>query len=143
MGTFGEYLEIKVLDLIWGSTGFVPSTKIYFGLTSATLTSTGEEYSGAEPSTATGYARVYVGNTSANFIGAETSGTVAVKYNSTSITFPTVANSSWPTVNYAFCTNASCSSGYLLCWGALTTPKSLAVGDTASFSSGAFKITLD
>jgi hypothetical protein len=143
MGTFGAYLEQYVLDHIWGSTGArtAPAT-LYFGLCTTDISSSGEEYVGKEPSTAGAYARVAITNTSSNFTTAETSGGVGVKYNAVAITFPQFTTAS-TTITYAFCVTASCSTGSLLCWGALTTSKTLASGDTASFAANAFKITLD
>jgi len=144
MGTFSATIEAKVLDEIFGGFAYTPTTSLYVGLSDSTITSSGFEYVGNEPSTDTGYARVHIDNTtSTNWTDAETSADVGVKFNAVAITFPVVAASSWPNVSYAFIVTASCSTGELICWGALTTDKDLAVGDTASFAAGAFKITLD
>lgn len=143
MGTFGAYLEQRVLDHVFGSTGaWTASTSLYFGLCTTDVTSSGYEYSGKEPAT-TDYARVAITNTSSNFTAAETSGGVGVKYNAVAITFSAVTCSSWATVTYAFITATSSTNAPTIAWGALTTSKDVGVGDTASFAANAFKITLD
>jgi len=143
MGTFGAYLEQYVLDHIWGSTGArtAPAT-LFFGLCTTDITSSGGEYVGKEPSTAGAYLRVEITNTSSNFTAAETSADVGVKYNAVAITFAQFTTASTE-ITYAFVCDTSSAEGNLLAWGALTTSKTLASGDTASFAANAFKITLD
>jgi len=153
-GTFSAYIEQQVLDGMMGSTkvigAWVNSTMLYFGLCTTDITSTGGstgyEFVGKEPSTVTGYQRVAIANSAAtNYSMAETSGAVSVKYNNVAITFPTVAASSWGHVTHAFVCDSSSSTTTekMLCYGELTVHKDLDVGDTASFSTGSFKITLD
>jgi len=145
MGTFGEYLEAKVLDEAFGATAFAASSSLFFGLCTTDITSSGGEYVGTEPSSLTGYQRVEIDNVSSNFTAAATSNTCSIKFNNVAITFPVVAASSWDTVTHAFvCDTSSCAdAGNLYCWGELTVHKDLDVGDTASFAANSFKITLD
>ena len=154
-GTFSAYMEQQVLDGMMGSTkvigAWVNSTSLFFGLcttdiSSSGVTSGGWEFVGKEPSTITLYQRVPIHNSNAtNYSMAETSGAVSVKYNNVAITFPTVAGSSWAHVTHVFvCDSSSCTNTEkMLCYGELTVHKDLDVGDTASFSTGSFKITLD
>ena len=143
MGTFGAYLEQKVLDEAFGKTDFVAPTPLYFGLCTTDITSSGGEYVGKEPSTVTSYARVAITNTATNFTMAETSGGKGVKYNAVAISFPAVTCSSWAHVTYAFVSDTSSNEGNLMAWGELTVHKDLDAGDTASFAVKSFKITLD
>ena len=152
MGTFGAYLEQMLLDSAFGKVAFTASTSLYIGLCTAAVNSTSTSIS-TEPSTLTGYTRVAVTNTTTNWDLAETSGAYSIKVNLGSLTFPVVAGSSWPNVAYAFVCDTSSNTNFaatatstqsgLYAWGALTTDKDLAVGDTASFAAAAFKITLD
>jgi hypothetical protein len=147
-GTFGEYLEAKVLQHVFGSTGaWTASTGLFFGLCTTDISSSGGEYTGKEPSTVTGYTRVYLANTSSNFSLPTTTGTgstaATAQYNAVVITFPTVTASSWAHVTHAFVSDTSSQVGNMLCFGELTAHKDLDAGDTASFAANSFKITLD
>jgi hypothetical protein len=142
MGNFSDYLANKLLDLNFGHVTFASSSTYYFGLSTATLTSTYLGTNIPEPSTANNYARVAYSNVASNWTSAESSGTVCVTYNTAAISFSTCNTTGWGAITNAFIADTA-TGGNLLVWGALTTPKTISTGDSASFAANAFKITLD
>jgi hypothetical protein len=133
---FSNYLENKVLDLLFGSTAYsVPGT-LYIGLSTDTIDDTTTGSTVVEPSGGA-YARVAVTNDKTTWSTAS-NGSVQ---NDIDILFPE-ATASWGTVTHMFIADAV-SGGNILVWGALTTTKAIGVGDTAKFSAGDLVINLD
>lgn len=136
MGSFSNYLELEVLDHVFGGSDYTRPATLYIALctTAPTDASTGSTI--VEPSGGS-YARVSVTNNATNFPAAS----AGAKANDTAITFPT-ASASWGTVTHMAICDAS-SAGNVLAWGALTASKTVDSGDTVSFAIGDLDITLD
>lgn len=138
MGSYGNYLEAKVLDAVFGQTALPAIGTVYVALYTATPTdanASGTEVTGG------GYARVAVTNNVTNWPAA--SGTAPTrKANGTAITFP-APTANWGTIT-SFAIYDASTAGNELAWGALTTNKTVNNGDAApSFAAGALTIDLD
>ncbi len=125
--SFSNYLENKVLLHVFGATAYTAPSTLYVALFTS---DPGETGSGTEVSGGS-YARQTIAFT---VTGNQASNTSAVE-------FPT-ATGSWGTITYAAVYDAL-SSGNLLAYGALTTPKTIASGDVLRIPAGDFDINLD
>jgi hypothetical protein len=125
--SFSNYLENKVLLHVFGATAYTAPSTLYVALFTS---DPGETGSGTEVSGGS-YARQTITFT---VTGNQASNTSAVE-------FPT-ATGSWGTITYAAVYDAL-SSGNLLAYGALTTPKTIASGDVLRIPAGDFDINLD
>jgi hypothetical protein len=128
MAGFTNTLENALLDHIFSVASYTAPV-IWVGLwtTAPTDTSTAGE------STGTDYTRV-----KSTTWAAGSSGQTA---NSTAIAFPT-AGASWGTIEYfAVCTSSL--AGDMIMYSSLTTSKTVALGDSLTFSSGSLVVTLD
>jgi len=122
-----DYLEQKILDDIFGISAFsVPGT-VYVALFTAAPSDSG----GGTEVSGNAYGRVAVTNSGTNW--TRTGSQVA---NATAITFATPTPSGWGTVTHFGVFDAS-TSGNLLIWAALTTPRLTAAGTAVSFAIGA------
>jgi len=132
-GSFSDYLELELLDHVFGGADYTRPATLYVGLYTAAPTDAGggTEVSGGS------YARVAVTNNDTNWPAAA----AGAKANGTAITFPT-ATGDWGTV-VAFGIFDADEAGNLLAWADLTVSKAIGSGDTASFAIGALDITLD
>lgn len=153
-GSKSNYLSKKVLDHILGNSAYTAPTTVYVGLwksLSAALTDASSGSATGEVSASgTAYGRVAISNNATNWPNASGS-TTALKQNGLSIAWAT-ATAAWTepatptspaeTISQFALLDAS-SSGNILFWGSLTTPKAIGAGDTASFSAGALTITED
>lgn len=128
-----NYLENKLLGLLFGSTAYSVPANLYIALFTAAPDDTG----GGTEVAGGSYARAAVTNNSTNF-PVPTTGTSS---NANAITFAQ-ATASWGTVTHFGIFDAS-SAGNLLVWGALTVPKTVANNDTVSFAAGQLEISLD
>lgn len=122
-------------------------TTLHVGLFTASPSDTG---GGTEVSTsATGYARVPITSSLANWAGTQSAGsttastgTSGTTSNNNSITF-NAPTGNWGTV-VAFGIFDAASGGNLLVWGALTTSKTVNNGDAApAFAAAALSIQID
>ena len=134
-GSFSDFLELEVLDHVFGAAAYTAPVTIYVGLWTAALTdastgSTASEVSGGS------YARVAVTNNATNFPAAS----AGAKSNGTAVTFP-AATASWGTVTHVGLLDAA-TTGNMLAWADLTTSKTISDGDTASFAVGDIDFTL-
>lgn len=138
-GSKSNYLENALLDHVLGSIPLTPPSVVYVALSSANYA---EAATGASMNElaggATGYARVAVTN---NLTSWPPSGTSSTKQNGVTITFP-AATAAWVEARSFYLVDAL-SGGNILYGGDLTTPRTLLVGDTASFGPGAIIITED
>ena len=131
MGSFADYLELKLLDHIVGKISYSMPT-VYIGLSTADPT---DDASGlAEPSSGS-YARV---STAGGDWNAAASGAID---NANEITFPE-ATGSWGTITH-FALFDAASGGNMIAYGALASSTAVENGDTASFAAGTLDITLD
>lgn len=147
MGSFSDFLEARLLNHVWGNTAMTVSGTLYVGLATASITDATTGITVTEPPTTSGgnptaYARVSVTNNTTNWPNA-TGTSPTTKQNGTAINFPQ------STTNWGTCTDffigdgAAVSTGAILGWGTLTTPKTISSGDSASFAINAITITLD
>jgi hypothetical protein len=138
MAGFSDFLEKELLDHVFGNAAYTAPATLYMALFTATPSDSG---GGTEVSTAgTAYDRADITNNATNFPAA--SGTnPTLKSNGTVISFAQ-ATASWGTVSHWGIFDAN-TAGNLLVWGAITTPKLIDTGDTASFAIGDLDITLD
>lgn len=130
-GSKSDYLENKILDLVWGNQAFSPPSTIYVALFTAAPNDAGggTEVSGGS------YSRVGVQNNATNWPAA--SG--GQKENGTAINFPQ-ATLAWGTVVAVGFFDAA-TNGNLLAWADLAASKAVGVGDTISFPAGNIMIT--
>lgn len=137
MGSFSDFLELELLDHVFGNAAYSAPATIYIALYTAAPSDSG---GGTEVSTSdwTNYARVAVTNNATNFPAAS----AGAKSNGTDIDFGTATISSAPTVVAAAALDAS-SGGNFLAWGALTENKTINNGDPVTFGTGDFDLTLD
>ena len=126
--SFSNYLELKLLDHVFGGSTFTQPTDIYVSLHSADPGETGA----SELAATNGYAREVC------TFGAAASGAVA---NDAPVVF-TASGGSWSTATH-FYTWDAVTTGNALVGGALTASKTLGNGDSATFDVGDLVITLD
>jgi hypothetical protein len=138
MGSFGDYLEAKVLDAVFGQTSLPAIATTYIAL--YTVIPTDVSASGTEV-TGGNYARVAFTNNTTNW-PASTGTNPSTKSNGVAVTF-NAPTANWGTV-VGFAIYDAVSGGNELGWSALTTSKTINNGDpAASFAIGALAITLD
>ena len=131
MGSFTDYSENKVLELIVGKTAFTTPAAC-LGLSTTTVTDAGGNVT--EPNSNAGYARNV---TSGAAWSAGSGGTIT---NAVTVGFAT-ANSAWGTiVDFTMCD--SLALGNVTLYGTLSASKTIAVGDNCAFAPGALVFTL-
>jgi len=127
MGSLSDYLELELLDHVFEVGAYTPPT-IYIALSTADPGESGGTI--AEPS-GNGYARV--AHSSWN-----TAATRAIDNNGV-ITFPQ-ASGAWGTITHYAIFDAS-TSGNMLAYGSLATPKSVVNGNTPSIADTEISVT--
>lgn len=144
MAALTNYMENKVLDAWLRAQAFTFPSSSHVGL----FTVAPNEAGGGTEVTAGGYQRAQVTNSLANWAGTQGSGTTAASTgtggttsNNVAVTFP-VATADWGTV-VAFGVFDSATLGNLLFYAALTTPRSITNGSTASFAPGSLTFQID
>jgi len=137
-GSFCDYLDTMLLDGMFGAaTITVPST-MYVGLSTSTIAQAG---TGITEPTDASYLRVVVTNTNTTNWENRIAGNI--KKNKLAFTFPTFTTAS-ALVTYFFLADDTMSGGgNILLYGQLTNPKTIDVGDTASFAIHDLIITLN
>lgn len=132
MGSFTDYTENAVLAHIVGKTSFTMPAA-YVGLSTTTVTDAGGNVT--EPNSNAGYARAV---TSGGAWSVASGGYIT---NVATIPF-TQANSSWGSItDYTLCN--SLALGNVTIYGALTTAKTIGIGDNGAFAPGTLVFTLD
>jgi len=129
--SFSDYLEIKVLDHVFGKAPYTMPTA-YVGLSTADPLDTGAGL--AEPAGGA-YGRV---TTAAVDWNSAATGSIS---NANALTFPT-ATASWGTVTH-FAIFDAVTAGNVLSSGALTLSKVVGSGDTVKFDVGQLTATLN
>jgi hypothetical protein len=135
--SFSNYLELEILDHVWGNAAYTAPATLYFGLSSTTPAEDGTNVT--EPSSGS-YARVAVTNNATNFPAAA----AGAKANGTAITWPQ-ASGDWLTganLTYVVIYDAP-TGGNFLGYGLLDVAKPVFSGDTASIAIGTFIVTLN
>lgn len=145
MTAFTDWFENKLIDQLFRGQAYSFPATLYIALFTTTPTDStgGTEVSGGN------YARVAVTSSMANWSGTQSqgsttasTGTNGTTYNNGAITFPT-PSASWGTINGVGIFDAS-SSGNLLMYSALTTPKTVNNGDAApQFQAYALSFQVD
>lgn len=133
MGGFSDYLELEVLDHLFGAQSFSPPATYYMALFTVAPSDAG----GGTEVAGNNYSRVSVANNTTNWNTAASGQTS----NKVAITFP-VASGSWGTV-VAFALFDASSAGNLIAWAVLGTAKVVGSGQAAQFAAGQLVITLD
>jgi hypothetical protein len=132
MSAFSDYLELKVLDHLFGATPYPAPATLYFGLFKTTPTDSG----GTEVTIGTGgYARASTDNTVANFPNAS----AGAKKNGVAIVFPE-ATTAWGAVIGVGIFDAA-TGGNLLMHTSIPT-RDVQVGDAPRFAVNGLTITL-
>jgi len=121
MGQLSYYADNLIINALLRATDLTAPVTVYLALytTNPTASDTGAEVAGGS------YARQAV------TFGAPTNGSAS---NSADITFP-VASGSWGTITHAGIRD-NISSGHLLFYGPLTSPKVIGAGDIFKFNTG-------
>lgn len=138
-GSKSDFLEAAILNYMLGGGALTKPATLFIALSTAVFV---DSATGTAMTEVTGgaYARVAVTNDATNWPNA-TGNSPATKNNGTTITFPT-ATAAWGTVASFYVVDAA-SLGNVLYGGDLTTPKAIAIGDTASFAATSITITED
>jgi len=130
MGSFGDYLENKVLDHVTGNSSYSAPT-VYVAASTADPTDDG---SGAAEPSGNSYARVA---TSAATWGDAASGSITTV---TDIEFPE-ATGSWGTITHIALYDAS-TNGNMLAHGALAASQAVSSGEVLRITAGNLTLTL-
>lgn len=131
MGAFSDYMEGKIVDSFLRNTAYTPAATVYLAL----FESDPGEASGGTETSFTNYARQ-----AAAWTAIDGSGQTK---NSALITFPANANASASVVITHVCIFDAATAGNRLLYAALTSSKTLAVGDVLAFAINACVFTLD
>jgi hypothetical protein len=132
-GSFSDFLELEVLDHVFGAAAYTAPATLHVSLFTAAPTDAG----GGTEVSGNAYARVAVTNNATNFPAAS----AGAKANGTAITFPQATPAGWGVV-VAFGIHDAASAGNLLAWADLTANKTIDALDTVSFAIGDLDITL-
>lgn len=130
-GSKTDYLELKLLDHVFGGAAFAAPATVYVALYTV---SPGEATLGTEANYA-GYARVAVTNNLSNFPSGNP------KSNGTVFTFPVATGDQ--TGNIAAVGLWDATQTNMLAYSTLTVAKPVLSGDTPSFAVGALVFTED
>ena len=123
-----NYLELKLLDHVLGSTSYSQPSAIYVALSTGSFN---DDASGTELS-GSGYSRKAI------TFGTASSGSIS---NNSAVEFDT-ATGSWGSVGFFGLYDAS-SGGNLLYHGAFSSAKTIATGDILKIASGSLTVSLD
>ncbi|MGL5910789.1 MAG: phage tail fiber protein [Phycicoccus sp.] len=135
---FTDATEQGLLNHVLNGTPFAQITTLHVGLSSTTPNDAGTGFT--EP-VGNGYGRVAVPN---GVWGAPTGTAPAAKSNSSVITFATATGGDWASAALLthFVLMSAVTAGTCIAWGALTVPKAILNGDTASFAIGSLVFRL-
>jgi len=129
--SFSDYLELKVLDHVFGKAAYTIPTA-YVGLSTADPL---DDASGLAEPAGGAYARI---TTAAIDWNAAAAGAIS---NATALAFAT-ATASWGTITH-FAIFDAATAGNLLASGTLTVSKTVGSGDSITFDIGQLNATLD
>lgn len=135
MASFSDYLELKVLDHVFGD-GAYTSPTAYVALCTAAVSdaSTGATITEA---TYTGYARIIINATD---MSAASAGS---KTNSAAITFAACTAGTSTITYFAVCDSVTTGAGNVLMWGTVTSKVVDTSNTPATIAIGALVATLD
>jgi hypothetical protein len=141
-GSFSDFLELEVLDHVFGNAAYSAPATLYVALYTAAPSDSG---GGTEVSTGvwTNYQRAPVTNNATNFpaasAGSKANGTAITAFYSSGTTAAITGTA--PVVTHVGILDAS-TSGNLLAWADLTASKTISNGDTFTFAVSSLTITL-
>lgn len=139
---FSNYLEAKLYDHLLRTATFSKPATLAFALCSGVPVDSNTGANIPELANAAGYARVNYGAPADSGWQVDTAS--AGGANTLPIQWPTCTTTGWGLVSgIAILDSASFGAGNVLFWGALTTPRTVAVGDSPFLASGNLTITLD
>lgn len=135
-GSFSDYTENKVLDLLTGKAAFATPSPLYMALctTLPTDASTGATLVEA---TYTGYARKQTPSTDWN---ASSGGVIS---NANAITFANATGGTSTIVGWALVDSATTGTGNVIAWGSCASTTISSTQTPATFAAGALTISLD
>jgi hypothetical protein len=143
MSAMSDYLENKLIDFILRGQSYTPPATMYVGL----FTGTPGDASFTEVS-GSAYARVAITSSLANWSGTQgsttttaSSGSSGTSYNNAAVNFPT-PTATWGTITAVGLFDAS-TSGNLLFYGLLDTPKTINTSDTVTFPTSSLGVQVD
>ena len=141
-----DYAENKVADVLFRNTAFSESTPasyyVFMSSTACSDSATGTELSGGS------YARVGVTRATTSWKGTHgtttgaSSGTNGTISNAAAITFP-AATADWTAATHWGLIDSSSGAGNIIVCAALTAPRTITTGATASFAIDAMTIQID
>lgn len=145
MAALSNYVENKIIDLIFRGQSFTPPSTLYY----AVFTTAPNDTGGGVECTGGSYARVAVTASLANFAGTQgagtstpSTGTTGTTSNNVDIQFPS-PTAGWGTV-VAMGVYDAPTGGNLICYGAVLPPKVVNSGDLPpKFSVGQWVFQLD
>jgi hypothetical protein len=126
-----NYLETKLCDHAMGKTSYTKPTTTYLGLSTADPTETGSQSN--EPA-GNGYAR----QDASTAFGAANA-TTGTAVNTSVMTFGPCTTSGWGTITHGFYVDAS-TVGNSLIYFALTSSRTIAVGDSLQFAASQLSV---
>ena len=132
MGSFSDYLEDAVLDHIFKFAVYTTETNLYIALCTSTPTDADTTAPAGELSGG-GYLRIKCNTWDEAAAGATE--------NTQTVTFPQATADLGTVTHFAICNKTTV--GAMLAWGALSSPRVISSGDTASFATGDLDVTLD
>lgn len=132
-GSFTDFLELEILDHVFGAAAYTAPVTLYFSLSTTANT---DAALGTE-ATGTNYARKDMTNNATNFPAAAG----GAKSNGVAITFATAGSGGWGTVTHT-AVHSAVTAGDYLAWADLDVSKTIDEGDTFEFAIGAFDVTL-
>lgn len=138
-GSLSDYMEKRILDLVFGNTAYTIPTTYYVGLSTTTIADSATGTTGITEPSGNNYARASVANNTTNFPAS--TGTTSTKTTGADITFNTPSGS-WGTVTDFFIADAV-TAGNIICYGSLGSSQTISSGNTVRFSTGSLTITLD
>lgn len=137
-GSFSDFLELELLDHVFGNAAYTAPATLSFGLWTATLTDASTGATAGEPA-GSGYDRVDVTNNATNFPAAA----AGAKSNGTAISGWAASGGNWGTITHmASLDGGTPGAGNITGWADLAVSKVINDGDTASIAIGDFDVTL-
>ena len=133
MGSFSDFLENELLDHIFKTGPYTPETNIYVALCTSTPDDADTGSSLPGELIGGGYLRKKCNTWDAAAAGATE--------NTQTVTFPQATADLGTVTHFALCNKTTL--GNHLAWGALSSPRVISSGDTASFATGDLDVTLD
>lgn len=137
-GSFTNYLELKLLDHLFGSTAYSVPTSLWLGLSTA---DPGEDGSGVAEPSGNAYARVEIENDTDAWEAAALDEGLGTKENKVDFTFAK-ATGAWGTITHFFLADQA-SGGNILASGSLTVAQEVITDNILKFPAGDLVITLD